>query len=65
MELPPIVSKRIHFLKTYREMTRDGLYDCVFLDETWIFQNGTVQRSWQNEDKRTVKSIKTDGKRRV
>jgi hypothetical protein len=30
---------------------------CVYLDETWVFQNGTVRRSWQDEDVRSVRKI--------
>jgi hypothetical protein len=34
---------------------------CVYLDETWVFANGTVRRSWQDEDVRSVKKITGEG----
>jgi hypothetical protein len=33
----------------------------VFLDETFVFQNGTVRRSWQDEDVRSVRKISGEG----
>lgn len=63
MELPDIAAKRVAFLRSYVKEKQDALYQFVFLDETWIFQNGTINRSWQDNNKRSVKTIKTDGKR--
>jgi hypothetical protein len=34
---------------------------CVYLDETWVFANGIVTRSWQDEDVRSVKKITGEG----
>lgn len=65
MELTNVAVKRVQFLKSYKQAKEDALYQFVFLDETWIFQNGTIGRSWQNENLRTVKTTKTDGKRFV
>ncbi|CAG9833274.1 unnamed protein product [Diabrotica balteata] len=65
MELPNIAVKRTLFLRNYIEEKEACLYKFVFIDETWIFQNGTICRSWQNEDKRSVRTIKTDGKRYI
>ena len=28
--------------------------ECVYLDETWIFENGTVTRSWQDDSYKSV-----------
>lgn len=63
MELSHVAFKRIVFLKEYVREKEESLYQFVFLDETWIFQNGTVGRSWQDNNKRSVKSTKVDGKR--
>lgn len=63
MELPNIVFKRIEFLRSYKAAKEENLFEFVFLDETWIFQNGTVSRSWQDQNKGSVRKIKVDGKR--
>lgn len=63
MELSHVAFKRLVFLKEYMKEKEESLYQFVFLDETWIFQNGTIGRSWQDENKRSVKSTKVDGKR--
>jgi transposase len=65
MELSHIAVKRVEFLRKYIEEKDTALYKFVFIDETWIFQNGTVGRSWQNSDKRSVKTTKVDGKRYI
>lgn len=65
MELPNIVIKRIRFLKEYLRIQKAKTYEFVYLDETWIFQNGTVGRSWQDDDLKTVKTTKVDGKRYI
>uniref|UniRef100_A0A1Y1NHR6 Tc1-like transposase DDE domain-containing protein n=2 Tax=Photinus pyralis TaxID=7054 RepID=A0A1Y1NHR6_PHOPY len=65
MELPHVASKRIRFLRQYKDFKEKDLYQFVFLDETLIFQNGTIQRSWQDSNGRSVKTIKTDGKRQI
>ncbi|XP_072398158.1 uncharacterized protein [Diabrotica undecimpunctata] len=65
MELPNVVCKRVQFLRTYKEAKDEGIYQFVFLDETWIFQNGIIGHSWQNENIKSVKTTKTDGKRYI
>lgn len=63
MELPSVALKRVDFLRSYIQEKEEALYKFVFLDETWIFQNGTIGHSWQDNNKRSVKSTKVDGKR--
>lgn len=65
MELPNVVLKRVEFLRYYKEAKDEGIYQFVFIDETWIFQNGIIGHSWQNENIKSVKTTKTDGKRFV
>ncbi|CAH1993256.1 unnamed protein product [Acanthoscelides obtectus] len=65
MELPSIALKRVEFLRQYNQAKVEALYQFVFLDETWIFQNGTIGRSWQSGNQKSVKAIKTDGKRYI
>lgn len=65
MELPNIALKRVEFLRSYIKLKEEVLYQFVFIDETWIFQNGTIGRSWQDANKRSVKTTKVDGKRCV
>ncbi|CAH1978972.1 unnamed protein product [Acanthoscelides obtectus] len=65
MELPSTALKRVEFLRQYNQAKVEALYQFVFLDETWIFQNGTIGRSWQNGNQKSVKAIKTDGKRYI
>jgi len=55
MELPDIAFKRIQFLRRYVEIKQQNLYPFVFTDETWIFQNGTLGHSKQDESKHSVK----------
>lgn len=52
IEQPHIVSKRITFLKTYLQYLESGEYTFVFLDETWIYENGTQVYQWVNENER-------------
>lgn len=66
MELPNIVFNRVHFLQKYVKNISLGYpRQFVYLDETWIFEHGSVQRSWQDGNKESVKKIKTEGKRCV
>ncbi|XP_028132054.2 uncharacterized protein LOC114327584 [Diabrotica virgifera virgifera] len=65
MEQSHIAVKRAEFLRLYQNYKDEGLYKFVFIDETWIFQNGSICRSWQDDNKRSVRSIKTDGKRYI
>lgn len=63
MELPSAASTRSEFVKSYKCTKEQFLHEFVFLDETWIFQNGTVNCSWQDNNKRSVKTTRVDGKR--
>lgn len=65
MELPTIAIKRVHFLHEYIRLKKEGIRQFVFLDETWIFQNGTVGRSWQDSSTKSVKKTKVDGARYI
>ncbi|ENN81300.1 hypothetical protein D910_07933 [Dendroctonus ponderosae] len=62
MEVHNVAFKMV---QSYREERAEGLYQFAFTDETWIFQNGTIGRSWQNGNVKSVKTIKRDGKRYV
>jgi hypothetical protein len=44
-EMSHIVFKRINFLRSYIDMKEEGLFNFVFMDETWIFQDGTISKS--------------------
>lgn len=66
MELPNVALKRVEFLQKYtKNLKSTNPSQFVYLDETWIFQNGTVGRSWQDNSAKSVKSVKGDGKRLV
>lgn len=65
MEVSNVALKRVDFLRSYIQEKDAGRYKFVFLDETWIFQHGTIGRSWQDDDKRSVKTTKVDGKRYI
>ncbi|KAH1019422.1 hypothetical protein HUJ04_009246 [Dendroctonus ponderosae] len=55
MEVHNVAFKMV---QSYREERAEGLYQFAFTDETWIFQNGTIGRSWQNGNVKSVKTIK-------
>lgn len=63
MEIPHVALKRVNFLSEYTRIKESGVYQFVFTDETWIFQDGTVARSWQDKDVRSVRKSKIGGKR--
>lgn len=63
MELPNIAFRRVQFLRSYMDEKTQGLYQFVYTDETWIFHNGTIGRSWQDNNVKSVKTTKVDGKR--
>lgn len=65
MELPHIVFSRFTFLEAYVRNMRSEEYEFVYLDETWIFENGSICRSWQDGNKKSVKSLKIDGTRYI
>ncbi|RZC37231.1 uncharacterized protein BDFB_002956, partial [Asbolus verrucosus] len=47
IELQHVVFVRVHFLRKYMDNC-DQIYH-YNVDETWIFENGTVSRSWQDD----------------
>ncbi|XP_063220453.1 uncharacterized protein LOC134529861 isoform X3 [Bacillus rossius redtenbacheri] len=49
-----IVLKRIDFLRKYKEEKERGA-NFIFVDETWIFQRGTVSKSWQDKSLQSAK----------
>lgn len=63
MKLTHVALKRFEFLKSYIKQKEEAVYKFVFLDEIWIFQNGTIGRPWQDDNKRSVKTTKVDSKR--
>ncbi|KAL1516148.1 hypothetical protein ABEB36_000067 [Hypothenemus hampei] len=68
MEQPHIASKRIHFLREYmKNAVCESPLDVVFLDETWIYQQGSKTLQTWNEN--TVQSVwnksGSEGKRYV
>lgn len=63
MELPHIAMKRLRFLHDYVKLKNESLRQFVFLDETWIFKDGTVGRSWQDSSTKSVKKTKVGGSR--
>lgn len=64
MELPWIAVLRTHFLHAYmKNLNTEQPKQFVYLDETWIFENGTTGYSWQDTDQKSVKRTKVDGKR--
>jgi hypothetical protein len=66
MEKPHVVALRKNFLSKFMKNAESSeRKPCVFLDETWVFANGTVRRSWQDEDVRSVKKISGEGERYI
>jgi hypothetical protein len=66
MEKPHVVALRKFFLSKFMKNAESSeRKPCVFLDETWVFANGTVRRSWQDEDVRSVKKISGEGERYI
>lgn len=65
MEKPHIRHFRFNFLKLYmaNEELKEQKKPYVFLDETWVYANGSVRKSWQDHDVRSVKHDKGDGAR--
>lgn len=64
MELTRIAVMRTEFLQKYmKNVNSTKPSQFVYLDETWMFQNGTATRSWQDSSVKSVKSIRPDGKR--
>lgn len=64
MELEHIASRRVEFLQKYvKNMRSANPTQVVYLDETWIFENGSGSRSWQDDNRKSVKRTKSEGKR--
>jgi hypothetical protein len=64
MELPRIALLRTQFLQEYMKNVNGTVpHQFVFLDESWIFENGTTGRSWQDNSAKSVRRTKVDGKR--
>jgi hypothetical protein len=61
MEKPHVVKQRRPFLQKYiANLTSADKLSCVVLDETWVYSNGTVSRSCQDDDVRSVKRSSGD-----
>lgn len=60
-EQPQIISQRVQFLRRYTENYSATFRKVIFLDETWIFSNGSGSKSWQDESVRSVKRKKGCG----
>ncbi|KAJ3661538.1 hypothetical protein Zmor_005931 [Zophobas morio] len=66
MEKPHVVALRKVFLSKYMENVNSAeKKPFIYLDETWVFSNGTVRRSWQDEDLGSVKRTSGDGGRYI
>lgn len=65
MEKPNVQRMRREFLKRFMENEDLGENKklCVFIDETWIFSNGSFRKSWQDDDVRSVRKISGEGAR--
>jgi CRISPR/Cas system-associated endonuclease/helicase Cas3 len=66
IEQPHLLSKRIRFLRKYQQYLETNKYIFIFLDETWIYQNGSQLRLWVNENDSlgVPKVCKSEGKRK-
>ncbi|KAJ3645914.1 hypothetical protein Zmor_023533 [Zophobas morio] len=49
IEQPHIIAKRIKFFKKYLQYLHSDNYIFVFLDVTWIYENGSPVKTWVNE----------------
>jgi hypothetical protein len=60
-----VIVAKIKFLRRYKELKNENLYNFVFLDETWIYQNGSAIRRWVHDTdvKSNPSVVKTEGKR--
>lgn len=66
MEKPVIADKRRRFLTSY--MANANLAErkpCIFLDETWIFSNGSFRKSWQDKNLKSVRKETGEGYRLI
>jgi transposase len=59
-----VVRQRFDFLRKYKSLVDENIYNFIFLDETWIFCKGGKKSSWQNESPLTCKKKQaSEGKR--
>lgn len=67
MEKPDIAAKRRRFLERYmeNELLGQAKKPYVFIDETWIFSNGSHRKSWQDGDIKSIKRTTGEGHRSV
>lgn len=66
MDKPDIVLKRLEFLRVYSDNVASAApLTPVFLDETWIFQNGSSIKTWTNDSNPEAipSRLQGDGKR--
>ncbi|RZC34501.1 hypothetical protein BDFB_014273, partial [Asbolus verrucosus] len=53
-----VVFAEAHFLRKYTDNLQSNLpLQWVYLDENWIFENGTVLKSWQDDSHRSARGI--------
>jgi hypothetical protein len=63
MELGHVAISRVQFLRSYMQnFNAQNPLQCVYLDETWIFENGSVHRSWQDDSFKSIKNGTLKGK---
>jgi hypothetical protein len=63
MELGHVAISRVQFLRSYMQnLNAQNHLQCVYLDETWIFENGSVHRSWQDDSYKSIKNGTLKGK---
>jgi hypothetical protein len=55
------VTQRRKFKKKYMDNFASTNPKKVVLDETWVYANGSVRKSWQDQDIRSVKRCSGDG----
>lgn len=67
MEKPYVADKRRRFLASYMENAELGpeKKPCIFLDETWIFSNGSFRKSWQDDNIKSVRKETGEGYRLI
>src|ERR1700712_1266586 len=61
-----VLKAKLKFLKTYLEYENSGTDVCfIFLDETWVYQNGSQVRQWCHDTdlKSNPSKIKPEAKR--
>jgi hypothetical protein len=59
-----IVTKKINFLRKYLQYKNsEEEINFIYLDETWIFQNGSSRQRWIHDSCSNLPVIKNEGKR--